>query len=203
MTILERPGVSLHEACSHVIETDRLILRAPRLDDAKTVATLADDRRIAENTLRIPHPYRLGDAEDWIAAATLGGGEETFLMVLHDGTVIGSCALRWRDDDTAEIGYWLGAAHWGRGYATEASRALVDHAFTEHGVEAIVAGARTSNPASRRVLEKCGFQWTNVELHRIRAISSSAPFDRFRLERTIWASLKSWGRSAARVRCSA
>jgi RimJ/RimL family protein N-acetyltransferase len=60
------------------------------------------------------------------------------------------------------------------------------------------AGARISNPASRRVLEKCGFQWTGVGLYRIRAIRSSAPFDRFRLERTIWASLKSWG--TARVR---
>jgi hypothetical protein len=45
------------------------------------------------------------------------------------------------------------------------------------------------------VLEKCGFQWTGVGLYRIRAIQSSAPFDRFRLERRIWASLKSWGAS--------
>ena len=47
----------------------------------------------------------------------------------------------------------------------------------------LTAGARISNPASRRVLEKCGFQWTGVGLYRIRAIRSSAPFDRFRLER--------------------
>ena len=55
------------------------------------------------------------------------------------------------------------------------------------------AGARVTNPASRRVLEKCGFQWTGVGLYRIRALASSAPIDRFRLERGIWASLKSWG----------
>lgn len=204
MTILERPRGSLHEACSLVLETDRLILRAPRLEDAKTVATLADDRRIAENTLRIPHPYGLGDAEDWIAVSNLDGGEETFLITrADDGAVLGSAALRWRDDETPEVGYWLGAPHWGKGYATEAARAVIDHAFGEHDVEAVVAGARTSNPASRRVLEKCGFQWTGVELHRIRAIRSSAPFDRFRLERTIWSSLKGWGRATTRVRCSA
>jgi RimJ/RimL family protein N-acetyltransferase len=57
-----------------------------------------------------------------------------------------------------------------------------------------VAGARVSNPASRRVLEKCGFQWTGVGLYRIRALNSSAPIDRFRLDRRLWASLKSWGR---------
>jgi len=61
--------------------------------------------------------------------------------------------------------------------------------------EALQAGARVTNPASRRVLEKCGFQWTGVGLYRIRALKSSAPIDRFRLERSIWASLKSWGRS--------
>jgi RimJ/RimL family protein N-acetyltransferase len=50
-----------------------------------------------------------------------------------------------------------------------------------------------TNPASRRVLEKCGFQWTGVGLCRIRALGSSVPVDRFRLERGIWTALKSWG----------
>jgi RimJ/RimL family protein N-acetyltransferase len=54
------------------------------------------------------------------------------------------------------------------------------------------AGARVSNPASRRVLEKCGFQWSGVALYRFHAINSSAPCDRFRLERGIWSSLKTW-----------
>jgi hypothetical protein len=44
------------------------------------------------------------------------------------------------------------------------------------------------------VLEKCGFQWTGVGLYRIRSINSSAPTDRFRLDRGLWASLKTWGR---------
>jgi RimJ/RimL family protein N-acetyltransferase len=74
-------------------------------------------------------------------------------------------------------------------------RAVIDHAFGELGHETLQAGARVSNPASRRVLEKCGFQWTGVGLYRIRAINSSAPFDRFRVDRGLWASLKAWGRS--------
>jgi len=60
------------------------------------------------------------------------------------------------------------------------------------GQEVLHSGARVSNPASRRVLEKCGFQWTSVRLCRIRAINSAAPIDRFRLDRGLWASLKSW-----------
>lgn len=203
MTILERPRDGLPETCTHVLETERLILRAPRLEDAKIVATLADDRRIAENTLRIPHPYQLGDAEDWIASTNLDGRDETFLITRRDGTVMGACGLEWRNGHTPEIGYWLGAGYWGQGFATEAVRALVDHGFDDHGYNALQAGARTSNPASRRVLEKCGFQWTGVVLHRIRAIQSSAPVDCLRLERAIWASLKDWGRKSTRVRCVA
>jgi RimJ/RimL family protein N-acetyltransferase len=84
---------------------------------------------------------------------------------------------------------------WRRGYATEVARALTDHAFGDLGHDALAAGARVSNPASRRVLEKCGFQWTGVGLYRISAINSSAPLDRFRHDRRLWASLKAWGRA--------
>jgi len=95
--------------------------------------------------------------------------------------------------EAPEIGYWLGVPFWGHGYATEAVRAMIDHAFADLDHEALQAGARVTNPASRRVLEKCGFQWTGVGLTRIRALASSAPVDRFRLDRGIWSSLKSWG----------
>ena len=114
------------------------------------------------------------------------------LAFLADDTLIGGCGFGAREGDAPELGYWLGAPYWGKGYATEAVRAVADYAFTEGGYEFINAGARVTNPASRRVLEKCGFQWTGVGLYRIRAISSSAPIDRFRLERRIWESLKSW-----------
>jgi len=71
---------------------------------------------------------------------------------------------------------------------------MIDYAFADIGHERLQGGARVSNPASRRVLEKCGFQWTGVVLQRIRALACSAPVDRFRLDRGLWASLKSWGK---------
>jgi len=192
MTLLERiPRETFHEASIPVLETKRLVLRAPRLGDAKTVATLANDRRIAENTARIPHPYKLSDAEDFITRA--GKPDEAiYLITLRGKTVIGACGIVLQDA-VPELGYWLGVAHWGQGYATEALHAVIDYAFTDLAHEQLQAGARVTNPASRRVLEKCGFQWTGVGLCRIRAINSSAPIDRFRLERGIWRSLKSWG----------
>ena len=194
MTLLERiPRETFHEGSIPVLETKRLTLRAPRLEDAKTVATLANDRRIAENTARIPHPYRMSDAESFITGANKAGGEAVFLITLHDETVIGACGIV-PQEQTPELGYWLGLEYWGQGYATEALHAVIDYAFADLTHEALQAGARVTNPASRRVLEKCGFQWTGVGLYRIRAINSSAPIDRFRLERRIWSALKGWGR---------
>ena len=92
-----------------------------------------------------------------------------------------------------EVGWTLHPEHWGKGYATEAVRALIDHAFTDLTHQALQSSVRVTNPQSRRVLEKCGFQWNGVGLCRIRALGSSVPVDRFRLERSIWIALKSWG----------
>ena len=122
-------------------------------------------------------------------------GEALFLITAarrHHYRRLRLCRTR---QGTPELGYWLGVDHWGKGYATEALHAVIDYAFTDLDHAALQAGARVTNPASRRVLEKCGFQWTGVGLYRIRAINSSAPIDRFRLERGIWTALKTWGRS--------
>lgn len=200
MTLLEPIQTeSYRERSMPVLETKRLALRAPQLEDAKTVAMLANDRRIAENTARIPHPYRLSDAENFIAGTNKADSDALFLVTLRDGTVIGACGLTQPNDEASELGYWLGVSYWGQGYATEALHALVDYAFADLGHDALQAGARVTNPASRRVLEKCGFQWTGVGLYRIRAISSSAPIDRFRLERRVWSALKGWGRAKKMV----
>ena len=200
MTVLDRiTPETLRERSIPVLETERLVLRPPRLEDAKAVAALASDRRIAENTLRIPHPYALADAQGFITAANAADDETVFLITTRADAVIGACGIATLDGETPEIGYWLGVPFWGQGYATEAARALIDHAFGELGYNVLLGGARVSNPASRRVLEKCGFQWTGVGLYRIRALKSSAPVDRFRLDRGLWASLKSWGRVARAV----
>ncbi|MFZ3358613.1 MAG: GNAT family N-acetyltransferase [Xanthobacteraceae bacterium] len=196
MTLATQPPEQVLRPDEHgvpVLETERLVLRAPRRGDVKAIVRLVNDRRIAENTARIPHPYGIDDAERFIAAVNRQAGEATFVITRgHD--LIGACGVEPREG-TPEIGYWVGTPYWGCGYATEAVRATIDHAFGALGHAALQAGARVNNPASRRVLEKCGFQWTGVGLYRIRAINSSAPLDRFRLDRGLWASLKAWGRA--------
>jgi RimJ/RimL family protein N-acetyltransferase len=205
MTLLDRRQINTQAGGIAVLETRRLVLRTPCFEDAKRVASLVNERRIAENTARIPHPYEIDDARQWIDAAMAQSGA---FVITIGGEVIGACGL---DAPTpspplspalpsparsggsgkglgerrvgAELGYWIGVPFWGCGYATEAARGLIDHAFGELGYGVLTASARVSNPASRRVLEKCGFQWTGVGLCRIRAIASSVPVDRFRLER--------------------
>src|SRR5262249_16955638 len=172
---------------------DGLVRRRRSRSDVPAMVKWAGARRVAENTARIPHPYTDADAERFLAEANRQGSGATFAIVL-DGAMIGACGIDVRPEG-AELGYWIGVPFWNRGYATEAVRAVIDYGFGELGHEALQAGARVSNPASRRGLEKCGFQWTSVQLCRIRAINSAAPIDRFRLDRGLWASLKAWAKA--------
>ncbi|MGH6770461.1 MAG: GNAT family N-acetyltransferase [Xanthobacteraceae bacterium] len=193
MTVLERISPDpIRDDARPVLRTQRLVLRAPRLADAHDMAVLINDRRIAENTARVPHPYTLADAKAFIAYLR-DGRERAFLVTLPDDTLVGSCGIGRLRGDTPEIGYWFGVPFWGRGYATEAARAVLDYAFGELGHDLLHAGARVSNPASRRVLEKCSFRWTGVVLQRVRALGASVPCDRFGLDRERWDSLRrSW-----------
>jgi RimJ/RimL family protein N-acetyltransferase len=180
----DRTGHSL------VLTAERLMLRAAVLDDAAAIAALVNDRRIAGNMVGVPHPYTLQHA---VAAITAADRKPQFVVARTDGRVIGGCGLAIHAG-YPELGYWLGVSYWGNGYATEAARALIDFAFTALECTELRAGAIVRNPASRRVLEKCGFQWTGVKLQRIHAINASVPSDRFRLDRDVWASLRSWGK---------
>jgi RimJ/RimL family protein N-acetyltransferase len=180
----------IRRARSFVLKARRVMLRIAVPDDAEAITTLINDRRVADNMVGVPHPYTLKDAQAAIAAAH---GKPQLVITLMDGRVVGGCGLGVRSG-YPELGYWLGVPYWGNGYATEAARALIDFAFTDLDCTELREGARVSNPASRRVLEKCGFQWTGVVLQRIRAINSSAPSDRFRLDRGLWESLRNWGR---------
>jgi RimJ/RimL family protein N-acetyltransferase len=193
MTTWTRTSPPPVEGTTTIIKTARLVLRAPRTEDAAEITTIANDRRIAENTARIPHPYTLADAHGFIAYINGSEREIAFVVTLPSGQIMGTCGIGSLDGKSIEIGYWLGVPYWGKGYATEAARAVVNHAFTALRHDTLEAGARVSNPASRRVLEKCGFQWTGVALRRSRAIGSHVPVDRFRLVRSIWATARSHG----------
>src|SRR3979490_1839526 len=191
------PTPTLREARACVLETERLMLRRPTLADVKAIALLANDRRIAENTRRLPHPYLQDHAVEFIRAMA-ADSHETVFLIENNYTPIGRVGIDGRQPEAPELGYWLGVEYWGRGFATEAARAVINFTFEEFEVEHLLSGARAANPPPRDILEKCGFQWSGVELHRFEAIGSSTPVDRFRLSRGVWTSLKKWVSSTGR-----
>ena len=193
------PTQALREASPCVLETERLSLRQPTLADVKAITHLANDRRIAENTRRLPHPYLQDHAVEFVRAMATDRRGNVFLIE-NNHSPVGMACIDWREPEAPELGYWLGVEHWGQGFGTEAARAVIDFFFEEFDTEHLMSGARVANPASRNILEKCGFQWSGVELHRFEALGSSTPVDRFRLSRSVWSSLKNWNSSTRRER---
>jgi RimJ/RimL family protein N-acetyltransferase len=135
-------------------------LRPWRPGDEDALARHADDRRVWLNMRdAFPHPYTRRDAEAWVAHASAQSPATAFAIVM-DGEPVGGIGLMRQADvhrHTAELGYWIGAAYWGRGLATAAVRAVTAYAFDELGLLRVYAMPFAPNRASARVLEKAGY----------------------------------------------
>jgi RimJ/RimL family protein N-acetyltransferase len=168
--------------------TDRLTLRSVAPRDAEAIAALADNYKIAVMLARLPYPYRIEDARDFIAwAGERRKGEGIFALCLKaDETFIGICSYELCGDAEPEFGYWLGEAYWGKGYMSEALGAAITHAFMVNGHEALQAGCRLQNLASRRVLEKAGFEHIGQSAIDSFVLKTKLPGHRFRLTRERW-----------------
>jgi [ribosomal protein S5]-alanine N-acetyltransferase len=155
------------------LETARLLLRAFAPEDATDVRRLAGEWEVARTMLSIPHPYGEGVAEEWISGhrSEFERNEAVhFAVVLRErGELCGACGLVINANDAnAELGYWIGAPYWGRGYATEAAREVVRYGFEELRLHRVYAARFGTNPASGRVLAKIGmsYEGTLREHHR-------------------------------------
>jgi ribosomal-protein-alanine N-acetyltransferase len=154
------------------INTDRLILRPFVAADAPIVEQHCADREVARTTLAIPHPYPPGAAAEWIAshaARFADGSNPVFAITLRDeaaripgagvfpGQLIGAIDLRVKHEHRhAEFGYVIYRPWWNRGYATEATRAILAYGFHTLRLHRIWAHHFSNNPASGRVMLKCG-----------------------------------------------
>ena len=138
----------------------RCVVRGFTPKDAPSIARHANNRAIWINVRdQFPYPYTLKDAERFIKEAA-GAEPQTDFAIAVDGAAVGAVGLRLKRDiwrRSAEIGYWLGEEFWGRGIATDAVRAVTDHAFRQFDVCRLYAGAYEWNLASMRVLEKAGY----------------------------------------------
>jgi len=146
-----------------ILESERLILRAPKPSDIAAMTVWLGDYNVAKNTAQVPHPYNEADAEAFVAGTSprRGGRHYTFSILRRtDGLFIGGCGLHedepGEDQAMFEFGYWLGVPFWGCGYGTEAARRLVQFAFEMLQQTKVHAGWFHDNPVSGRVLAKLG-----------------------------------------------
>jgi RimJ/RimL family protein N-acetyltransferase len=144
------------------LQAGTVIVRHWRAADAGDVARHANDRRICQN-LRdaFPHPYSTADAARFIAMAT-ATSPQTYFAIEVEGHAAGGIGYTPHVDVeriSAELGYWLGVAFWGRGIVTAAVRAVTAHAFAvDPMLQRLYAVPFATNPASARVLEKAGYR---------------------------------------------
>jgi RimJ/RimL family protein N-acetyltransferase len=145
------------------LSTQRLILRPVARAEIDRIVVLAGDRRVAEMTRSIPHPLTVADVAGWIDSLERKGDR---VFAIHrrsddepaEPTLIGVVGLTApADGGVAEVGYWLGAPYWGRGYMTEALRRVLRYAFGDLKLTSVVADAFAENARSVGVLVKSGF----------------------------------------------
>ncbi|MBK6707141.1 MAG: GNAT family N-acetyltransferase [Sphingomonadales bacterium] len=149
--------------------TERLLLRPSWPEDAGPLYRAIADEGIVRNLARAPWPYSFEDALRFVGNEPHERFPNFILYLRTDGApvIVGACGLSERDGGT-EMGYWIARSHWGRGYASEAGRAVVDIAKTV-GHKKLVASHFMDNPASGAVLRKLGFRQTGRREERFSA----------------------------------
>lgn len=150
-----------------IIKTEKFNLRLCRKGDEISIAKHVNNKKIARNTLAIPYPYTLKDAESWIgkkiAQYKSKSSEDIVFVIEIGGEACGAIGLhKIKENHKAELGYWLGESHWGKNIMTEATKLVVNFAFKELGLKRVYAYVFLSNEASKRVLEKAGFELEGI-----------------------------------------
>lgn len=146
------------------METKRLILRPLALGDSSRIEELAGDYEVAKSTLNIPHPYPEGSAIQFIESihtAEHNNKIAMFAIVDKDsqqliGLINLNLSLPFK---RGELAYWIGKHYWGKGYGTEAAKALLEYGFNSLKLNKIFAASFTSNPGSWKIMEKIGLKY--------------------------------------------
>ena len=145
-----------------ILKTDNLLLRPWREEDAKCLYHFAKNPNIGPIAGWPPHE---SVEESMNIIKTVFAKRETYAIV-KDEVPIGCVGFlfhpdtnHWWGEGAAELGYWVAEEYWGNGYAVEASKKLIEHAFDDLGIREIYASYRIENNQSKRVLEKLGFKY--------------------------------------------
>ncbi len=144
------------------IKSKKFILRPFRKGDEESLRKNIDDRNIYKHTIRIPFPYRLKDAKEWvrccISSAKKRQKNSVNFAISADDEVIGGIGFDQIHQHKAEIGYWLGKKYWNSGIMTKAAGLATEFGFNRLKLRRISAYVFLKNNASARVLEKNGYR---------------------------------------------
>ncbi len=163
--------------------TQRLLLRPGFPEDAPALFAAIGDEGIVSNLTGPPWPFRLSDAEAYLARRPDRVLPSLLIFERSEAPpqLIGECGLSRRPSGRVEIGYWIARSHWGRGFASEAAVAVVDIARALR-LPALEASHFLDNARSGRILEKLGFQATGLIAPRLcRARGEELPARLYRL----------------------
>ncbi|HEX8308733.1 MAG TPA: GNAT family N-acetyltransferase [Allosphingosinicella sp.] len=167
------------------LRTERLLLRPGWGEDAPALFKAIGDERIVRNLATAPWPYRPADAESFLATERSAADASLLIFLRSDREpeLIGGIGFGRRQKDRTEFGYWIARRHWGRGYATEAGRAVLATARHSLRLRRVDARHFLDNPASGRVLEKLGFRSIGrISPHYSAGRGEAAPCRLFELE---------------------
>lgn len=142
------------------LETGRLVLRQPRLDDAGMIAEHLGRFQVARMLPALPFPYDRQDALEWLlprASGVLSGWN--LIVSRPDGPDMGVISVERTGGDWV-LGYWLAPQYWSQGYMGEAAQAVVAAFLAQAPGEALLASVLSDNPASFRILARLGFRVT-------------------------------------------
>ena len=142
------------------LQGTRCILRLWRMDDAESLVRHADNINVARQLRdRFPHPYARANASAFLKAATSAPEPSNLAIEVEDQAVgaIGYVSGIDVERYSAEIGYWLGEAYWGRGIASEALVLMTTYVFESMNMLRLFALPFADNAGSIRVLEKAGY----------------------------------------------
>lgn len=144
------------------IVTDDFTLREWEERDAERLASIANNRKIANNLSDgFPHPYSIENAIQYISLARLKDADSKLIAIEMEGRVAGSIGAYFKENihrKNAEIGYFLAEEYWGRGIMSKAVRCMAQYIFKNYDIVRVYAQPFARNAASRRVLEKAGFR---------------------------------------------
>ena len=170
------------------IFTRRLTLRPLTRADIPPLVEMLDDFEVARWLTVVPHPYTRDDAREFLRF--LEGADPLEALGIEAGTgLVGVVGIS--GGGTGSLGYWLGRVHHGKGYMSEAARALVGHYFATRDADHLTSGYFENNAASARVLKKLGFISNGHERVKSVAQDMEVLLKKVILPRELWEAL-SW-----------